>query len=118
MIWIVAIIVGAIVGWLAGLAPADRENRNWLMGLIIGIIGALFAVWLLGFGFGFLSSSAGTNFWLSILWSIIGSFVFLAIVETATANYFRRGEYNAVTGRAIPHTYEERREEEDRRRRM
>ena len=41
--WIVAIIVGAIIGWLASSVMGEREG---LVGkIIIGIVGSLLAKW-------------------------------------------------------------------------
>ena len=45
--WIAAIIVGGIAGWLA--EQFMKSNMGLVMNIVLGIIGAAVASWLLGF---------------------------------------------------------------------
>ena len=45
--WITAIIVGGIAGWLA--EQFMKSNMGLVMNIVLGIIGAAVASWLLGF---------------------------------------------------------------------
>src|SRR5262249_25881484 len=45
--WIAAIIIGGIAGWLA--EQFMKSNMGLLMNIVLGIIGAAIARWLLGF---------------------------------------------------------------------
>jgi len=111
MVWIIAIIVGAIVGWLASISYKGTRRQNTLLNILIGAIGGLFGVWLFFGVFGIITASAAANFWLGILWSLIGAVVFMAIAE---AVYMSRRESmygeerrEERAERAFPYDYEE-----------
>ncbi|ANP85646.1 MULTISPECIES: GlsB/YeaQ/YmgE family stress response membrane protein [Rhizobium] len=44
--WIAAIIIGGVAGWLA--EKAMRSSMSLLMNILLGIIGAIVANWVLG----------------------------------------------------------------------
>ncbi|WP_276959179.1 GlsB/YeaQ/YmgE family stress response membrane protein [Allomeiothermus silvanus] len=76
MSWIVAIIVGAIIGWLASSVMGEREG---LVGkIIIGIVGSLLAKWLfadlLHIGG---AASAGTFTIAGLIWGVIGAVILI-----------------------------------------
>lgn len=73
------IVIGGIVGWLAGIIMRDREGI--FLNIIIGIIGAAIA----GFLFGQSFHQNGINIY-SFIGSLIGAVILLAIV-----NLIRRG---------------------------
>ena len=74
---IVFLIVGAIAGWLAGLIV--RGFGFGLLGnIVVGIVGALLAGWLLPMlGVGF---SVGGPLITSILYAMIGAVILLVII--------------------------------------
>ncbi len=80
---IILLVIGAIAGWLAGVIV--RGFGFGLIGnIVIGIIGALLAGWLLPtLGVGF---SLGNPIVTSIVYAMIGAIVLLVIV-----GLFRRG---------------------------
>jgi uncharacterized membrane protein YeaQ/YmgE (transglycosylase-associated protein family) len=45
--WIAAIIIGGIAGWLA--EQFMKSNMGLLMNIVLGIVGAAVANWLVGF---------------------------------------------------------------------
>ncbi|MBF6595072.1 MAG: GlsB/YeaQ/YmgE family stress response membrane protein [Thermaceae bacterium] len=76
MSWIIAIIVGAIIGWLASSVMGDKEG---LIGkIVIGIVGSIIAKWLfadlLHIGG---AAAAGTFTFAGLLWGIIGAVVLI-----------------------------------------
>ena len=75
---IIWLIVGGVVGWLAGMIM--RDNQGILMNIVVGIIGAAIAGWL--FGGGINDAITITTF----IYSLIGAVILLAIV-----NLVRRG---------------------------
>ena len=85
--FLVWLIVGGIVGWLASLVMRTDGQQGILLNVVVGIIGAFIGGWLggqLGIGGGDINDG---NFSLSgLLLSLIGAIVLLAIV-----NLFRRG---------------------------
>jgi uncharacterized membrane protein YeaQ/YmgE (transglycosylase-associated protein family) len=73
---IVILIVGAIVGWLAGLIM--RSGGGILFDIIIGIVGALIAGFLFGGGASIINSPLNL---MSILYSLLGAIILLAVVK-------------------------------------
>ena len=75
---IIWLIIGGIVGWLAGMIM--RDNQGILLNIVVGIIGSVIGGWLFG---------AGINDVITIntfIYSLIGAIILLAIV-----NLIRRG---------------------------
>jgi uncharacterized membrane protein YeaQ/YmgE (transglycosylase-associated protein family) len=72
---IVVIIVGAIIGWVASMIMKTRGGL--LVDIIVGIVGALLAGWL----FGKTLFTSGNFSVESLLWSLLGAVILLAIVK-------------------------------------
>lgn len=75
---IIWLIVGGVVGWLAGMIM--RDNNGILLNIVVGIVGAAIAGFL--FGGGINDVITITTF----IYSLIGAIILLAIV-----NLVRRG---------------------------
>lgn len=82
---IIWLIVGGIVGWLASIIMRTDAQQGMLLNVIVGIVGALIAGFVVSpmLGIGTINEgvTAGT-----FLVSLIGAVILLAIV-----NLFRRG---------------------------
>lgn len=78
---IVALIVGAFIGWIASLIMKTDAQQGALMNIVVGIIGSFLGRWLfagvLGIGS---ANSAGTFSFIGIFWGIVGAIILLAIV--------------------------------------
>ena len=72
---IVVIIVGAIIGWVA--SKIMRTGGSLLVDIVVGIVGALLAGFLFGKGM-FTATGFGI---VSLLWSLLGAVILLAIVK-------------------------------------
>ena len=86
MNFILWIIVGGILGWIASIIMHTNAQQGLVLNIIVGIVGALVAGLVLTplFGIGTINQS---NFSLSsLLVSLLGAIILLAIV-----NLFRRG---------------------------
>jgi uncharacterized membrane protein YeaQ/YmgE (transglycosylase-associated protein family) len=80
------IILGGILGWLASIIMRTNAQQGLFLNIVVGIIGALVAGFLLTPLFG-ISTINQNNFSLpSLLVSLLGAIILLAIV-----NLFRRG---------------------------
>jgi len=80
------IIIGGILGWIASLIMRTDAQQGLFLNIVVGIIGALVAGFVLTplFGIGTINQN---NFSLpSLLVSLLGAIILLAIV-----NLFRRG---------------------------
>ena len=86
MNFIIRLIVGGIIGWLASLMMKTDGQQGIVLNVVVGIIGALLGGWLISplLGVGTINQD---NFSLpSLLVSFLGAAILLAIV-----NLFRRG---------------------------
>lgn len=86
MNFIIWIVIGGILGWLASLVMRTDASQGMLLNVVVGIVGALLGGWLLAplFGTGTINQS---DFSIgSLLVSFLGAVILLAIV-----NLLRRG---------------------------
>lgn len=88
--FIIAIIIGAIAGWLAGQI-VKGHGQGVLMNIVVGILGAVLASWLfpalgwnLGAGPAAGETVRGTSFLGSIVFSTLGAVILLVIVSLFT----------------------------------
>jgi uncharacterized membrane protein YeaQ/YmgE (transglycosylase-associated protein family) len=82
LIWL---IVGGICGWIASLIMRTDGQQGILLNVVVGIVGAFLAGWLISpmLGVGTINDGISIG---SVLVSILGAVILLAIV-----NLFRRG---------------------------
>ncbi len=86
MNFIIWIIVGGVLGWIASLIMKTDVQQGLFLNIVVGIVGALLAGWLLAplVGVGTINAS---DFSLgSLVVSLVGAIILLAIV-----NLVRRG---------------------------
>jgi len=86
MNFIIWIVVGGILGWLASLVMRTDAQQGLFLNIIVGIIGALLGGWLLAPMFGTGTINQNDFSISSLLVSFLGAVVLLAIV-----NLLRRG---------------------------
>jgi uncharacterized membrane protein YeaQ/YmgE (transglycosylase-associated protein family) len=84
MSFILWLIVGGIVGWLASLIMKTDGQQGILLNVIVGIVGAFIGGWLISplVGVGTINDSFSIG---SVVVSLIGAIILLAII-----NLFRR----------------------------
>jgi uncharacterized membrane protein YeaQ/YmgE (transglycosylase-associated protein family) len=86
MNWIIIIVVGGILGWLASIVMRTDAQQGILLNIVVGIIGAILGGFLLGPLLGGGSITSGDFSIMALLVSFLGAVILLAIV-----NLFRRG---------------------------
>ncbi len=79
LVWL---IVGGVVGWLASIVMRTDAQQGILMNIVVGIVGAVLAGLIIGGG----TINQDPLDLTSILWSLLGAVILLAIV-----NLIRRG---------------------------
>ena len=85
--FIVWLIVGGIIGWIASMVMKTDAQQGVFLNIIVGIIGAFLGGWLGSvMGIGGADINDGAFNLSSLLLSLVGAIVLLAIV-----NLFRRG---------------------------
>lgn len=48
MNWIVTLIIGGIVGWLASIVMKTNAQMGWLANVLVGVAGSVLGVWIAG----------------------------------------------------------------------
>jgi uncharacterized membrane protein YeaQ/YmgE (transglycosylase-associated protein family) len=83
---IILIVIGGLIGWLASMLMRTDGQQGIFLNVVVGIVGALVAGFLLNPLIGGGNIMAGDYSFSSLAVSFLGSVVLLAIV-----NFFRRG---------------------------
>jgi uncharacterized membrane protein YeaQ/YmgE (transglycosylase-associated protein family) len=83
--FIIWLIVGGIVGWLASLVMRTDGQQGMLLNIVVGIVGAFLGGWIISplVGVGTINEGISIG---SVIVSLLGAIILLAIV-----NLFRRG---------------------------
>jgi uncharacterized membrane protein YeaQ/YmgE (transglycosylase-associated protein family) len=82
LVWL---IVGGVVGWLASIVMRTDAQQGILLNVIVGIVGALLAGFIVSPLLGIGTINEGISI-ATFLVSLVGAIILLAIV-----NLFRRG---------------------------
>lgn len=88
--FIIWIVVGAILGWLASMIMGRNAQQGLLLDIVVGIVGAFLGGLLIAPLFGTGTINQGDFSLSGLLVSLLGAVVLLAIV-----NLFRRGAVRA-----------------------
>lgn len=86
MTWLIIIIVGGVLGWLASIIMRTDAQQGILLNIVVGVVGALLAGLLLSPLLGVPPITSGAFSIGALLVSLLGAIILLAIV-----NLFRRG---------------------------
>jgi uncharacterized membrane protein YeaQ/YmgE (transglycosylase-associated protein family) len=85
MNFIIWLLIGALVGWLASMVMNTDARQGALLNIVVGIVGAMIGGFLLG---GPTINSNALNL-TAILVSFVGAVVLLAIVNLVTRGRVR-----------------------------
>jgi len=81
MNFIIWIVIGGILGWLASLVMKTDAQQGMFLNVVVGIVGALLGGWLLSPLFGAGTINADDFSVLSLVVSFLGAVILLAIVN-------------------------------------
>ncbi|MGL4611552.1 MAG: GlsB/YeaQ/YmgE family stress response membrane protein [Trueperaceae bacterium] len=81
MSWIIAILVGALVGWLASIIMKTDSQQGPIANILIGVVGAALARWFFADVLGVGGTAAGTFSIMGIVWGIIGAIVLIFLLK-------------------------------------
>ncbi len=87
MNFIIWIVIGGILGWLASMIMKTDAQQGIFLNIVVGIVGAFLGGWLLSPLFGAGTINADDFSLVSLFVSLLGAIILLAIV-----NLFRRGK--------------------------
>jgi uncharacterized membrane protein YeaQ/YmgE (transglycosylase-associated protein family) len=74
--WIVTIIIGGVVGWLASIVMKTNAQMGCLANIVVGIVGSAIGFWIAGL-LGLMSTSAVAGY----LISIAGAAILIALLK-------------------------------------
>ena len=76
--WLVTIVIGGIVGWLASIVMKTNAQMGLIANVIVGIVGSALGFWLAGL-FGFSASSPIAGYIIAIAGAAILIFILKAL---------------------------------------
>lgn len=91
MNFIIWIVVGGLIGWLASIVMKTDPQQGILLNIVVGIVGAFFGGWLLAPTLGTGTINQSDFSFPSLAVSFLGAVVLLVIV-----NLIRRGTAGTV----------------------
>jgi uncharacterized membrane protein YeaQ/YmgE (transglycosylase-associated protein family) len=80
MSFILWLIVGGLLGWVASLIMGTNDNQGKLLNIIVGIVGAFLGGLLIAPLFGTGTINQGDFSFSSLIVSLLGAVILLAIV--------------------------------------
>ena len=48
MNWIITLIIGGIVGWLASIVMKTNAQMGWIANVAVGVVGSMLGYWIAG----------------------------------------------------------------------
>jgi uncharacterized membrane protein YeaQ/YmgE (transglycosylase-associated protein family) len=79
--WIIAILVGALVGWIASLIMKTDSQQGPIANILIGVIGAALGRWLFADVLGIGGTTAGQLSLSGILWGVLGAIILIFVLK-------------------------------------
>ena len=86
MNFIIWLIVGGIIGWLASMIMKTDAQQGIILNVVVGIVGSFLGGWLIAPLLGSGTANSGDFSVMGLIASLIGAIILLAIV-----NLVRRG---------------------------
>ena len=76
MEWLITIIIGGIVGWLASIIMKTNAQMGMLLNIVIGVVGSFLGYWLAG-----MIGIAPEGGFVRFLIAIVGAVILIAILR-------------------------------------
>ena len=74
--WIITIVIGGIIGWLASIVMKTNAQMGLIANVIVGVVGSLLGAWLAG-----LLGVPATSAVVGYIISIVGAVILIAILK-------------------------------------
>ncbi len=85
MDWLIVILVGAFIGWLASILMRTNAQQGLLIDILVGIIGAALGRGLFAGLLGFDSATAaGELSLIGVVWGVVGAVVLIALLKAVS----------------------------------
>jgi uncharacterized membrane protein YeaQ/YmgE (transglycosylase-associated protein family) len=76
MSWIVTIVIGGIIGWLASIVMKTNAQMGLVANVLVGVVGSVLGAWLAG-----VLGVPATNAVVGYIISIVGAVILIAILK-------------------------------------
>lgn len=86
MNFIIWLVVGGLIGWVASMIMKTDAQQGMLLNVVVGIVGAMLGGWLISPLVGAGTVNRGDFSLAGLIVSLVGAIILLAVV-----NLFRRG---------------------------
>ena len=74
MSWIITLVIGGIVGWLASIVMKTNAQRGLIANILVGVVGSLLGYWVAG-QLGFAAAGGFVGFLIAIAGAIVLIFI-------------------------------------------
>ena len=72
--WIISLIIGDIVGWLASMVMKTDAQMGWIANVRVGVVGSMLGVWIAG-ALGMAPAGGIMRFVISIVGAVLLIFI-------------------------------------------
>lgn len=70
MSWIISLIIGGIVGWIASIIMKTNAQMGWIANVLVGVIGSALGFWIAGL-LGLTATGGIGRFIISIIGAVL-----------------------------------------------
>ena len=74
MSWIISLIIGGIVGWLASIVMKTNAQMGWIANVLVGVAGSMLGYWIAGL-LGFAAIGGIARFIVAIAGAVLLIFI-------------------------------------------
>ena len=78
MSWIISLIIGGVVGWLASIIMKTNAQMGWIANVLIGVVGAVLGNWIAGM-MGMAPTGGIGRFVVALLGAVVLIFILRAL---------------------------------------
>ena len=72
--WIISLIIGGIVGWLASMVMKTDAQMGWIANVLVGVVGSMLGFWIAG-ALGIAPAGGIMRFVISIVGAVLLIFI-------------------------------------------
>jgi uncharacterized membrane protein YeaQ/YmgE (transglycosylase-associated protein family) len=74
MSWIISLIIGGVVGWLASIVMKTNAQMGWIANVAVGVVGSMLGYWIAGM-LGFAAIGGIARFIVAIAGAVLLIFI-------------------------------------------
>jgi len=74
MSWIISLIIGGVVGWLASIVMKTNAQMGWIANVLVGVAGSMLGYWIAGL-LGFAAIGGIVRFIVAIAGAVLLIFI-------------------------------------------